>query len=151
MKTVLPAIALILSIAALAISLLQKVNPPRWKGDVGASEPDQVVRAVFDILTDDARFQAVQAYRVDNRDEILKTLEVAETSKSGDYGIVFFRYSIGSDIFREAYWIAKIHNKWYWMPNLEYADSKPKDGAWFEQMKEKKEKWEEESAKSNFE
>lgn len=151
MKTILPTIAIILSIAAIAISLLQRVNPPRWKEDLGTSEPEQVISAVFDILTDDARFQAVQAHKVANRDEILKTLEVAETSVSGDYGIVFFRYSIGSDIFRDAYWTAKIRNKWYWMPNLEYADAKPKDGAWFEQMKEKKDKWKEESAKSNFE
>ncbi len=150
MKTILPIVAIILSITAIAISLSQKVNPPRWRVDLGASEPNQVIRAVYEILTDEACLEARQAHMAANRNEIMKTLEVTDTSESGDYGIVFYRYSIGSDIFRNAAWIAKVHNKWYWMPNLEYADTKPKDGTWFEQMKEKKDKWEKDSAKSNF-
>jgi hypothetical protein len=150
MNAKLPKIAIVLSSAALLISLSQRISPPRWRADLGAKEPAQVVHEVLDVITSDASIQALQAHRVNNRDEILRTIEVAETSESGNYGIIFFRYSIGSDIFRQAYWITKINNKWYWMPNLEYAYSKPKDGEWFANMKRKKAKWESESAKSMF-
>ena len=151
MKSVLPVLALIVALAALAISAYTHMNPPQWKRDFGASKPEDVVGIVQSILTDDIKLQAAQAFRGANRDQILRGLEVVEKSESGDFGIVFFRYSIGTDIFREAYWLGKVDGKWYWIPHLsEYSDSKPADEAWFEKMVKKKETWEEESAKPKF-
>ena len=151
MKSALSIVALIVALSALAISTYTHMNHPRWKHDFGASTPEDAVRVVQDIFTDDIKLQARQAFLGANRDQILRGLEVVEKSESGDFGIVFFRYSIGTDIFREAYWLGKVDGKWYLIPHLsEYSDSKPADEAWFEQMVEKKEAWEKESAKPKF-
>jgi len=151
MKSVLSIVALIVALAALAISAYTHMNPPRWKHDLGASNPGDVVGIVQSILTDDVKLQAVQAFRAAYRDQILRGLEVVEKSESGDFGIVFFRYSIGTDVFRQAYWLGKVNGKWYWIPHLsKYSDSKPADEQWFEKMIEKKEDWEKESAKLKF-
>jgi len=82
----------------------------------------------------------------------MNNLEVVNVFESGDYGIAFFRYSIGADIFREAYWTGKVNGRWYWIPYLsEYSDNKPKDEEWLKKMTKKKEIWEEASAKPRFE
>ena len=151
MKRELSIVSLIVAISALAISAYTHINPPRWRQDLGASTPEDAVRVVQDILTDDIKFEAGQAFLGANRDQILRGLEVVEKSESGDFGIVFFRYSIGTDIFREAYWLGKVDGKWYVIPHLsKRSNSKPADEAWFEQMLDKKDAWEKESAKPKF-
>ena len=151
MKAILPITAIVISLSALALGVWNHLNPPRWKADFGANTPEDVVPAVLRILTDNVRIQAVQAHKAIHGSEILKTLELVESSDSGNHGIVFFRYSIGTDIYRETYWVGKVDGKWYWMPNLQYADDEPADAEWFEKMKEKKEEWEDESATPKFE
>ena len=151
MKSILPITAIVSSLLALALVVWNHLNPPRWKADFGANTPEDVVPGVLRLLTDDVRLQASQAHKATHGSEIRKTLELVESSESGNHGIVFFRYSIGTDIFREAYWVGKVDGKWYWMPNLHYADDEPADNEWFEKMKEKKKEWEDESAKPKFE
>ncbi len=151
MKSVLSVIALVTAVAALAISVYTQINPPRWKDDFGASSPKAAVVSFMSLVTDDILLYASQAYRAAHRDEILKNLEVIDVSESEDYCIAFIRYSIGTDIFREAYWFGKVDEKWYRIPYFsEYSDSKPADEEWFKKMIDRKKKWEEESAKAKF-
>ena len=151
MKSILSVIALIMALVALAFSVHTHMNPPRWKADLGASSPGGVVPNVMSILTDDVKLEASQAFRAAHRNEILTNLEIVDTSESGDHAIAFFRYSIGTDIFREAYWVGNVNGMWYWIPHLsEYSDNKPTDEEWLKRMMERKEKWEDESAKPKF-
>ena len=143
--------AFLIALAALGLSLFHHLNPPRWKHDFGAATPAGVVPAMMSILTDDIRLQAMHAHKGVHRDEILETLKITSTSISGDYAIVFFQYSIGDETFRDAHWVARVVDKWYWMPNLEYAlmDSDKMD--WIDEQRDRKEEWKSRSAKSKYE
>lgn len=152
MKFMISVIALIVSVGAASLAgySYTKVES-RPKGDYGTSDPADVVSAIMAVRTDDAKFSASQAYLVNHQAEIMETLEVSDVSVSEDHGIAFFRYSIGSRIFREAYWLGRVSDRWYLIPHLsKYSDSKPSDMSWFEEMMSRKEKWEEESAVKKF-
>lgn len=152
MRNIIAAVALVVSLGVAGFVAYSRTDAvPTPKEDYGASEPAQVPEKVMGILTDNIRLYASQAYLAQNREEILKTLEIADVAISGDFGLVFFRYSIGSDIFREAYWTGKVDEKWYRIYHLsKYSDSKPADASWFEEMESKKDKWEEGSAVRKF-
>ena len=51
-----------------------------------------------------------------NLDEIQKTLEVVEFQEDGDLGIVFYRYSVGTNIFRQAEWLRNVGGYWFQGP-----------------------------------
>jgi hypothetical protein len=81
----------------------------------------------------------------------LRSLEVVDVSESGDHAIAFFRYSIGTEVFRDACWAGKVDGRWYLIANLsEYSSDKPKDAEWFKKMLERRQKWEKESAPHKF-
>lgn len=152
MRNVVAIIALIFSLGAVGFVAYSQTDAASvLKKDFGVSEPAQVPEMVMSLLTDTVRLRASQAYLAQNRVEILKTIDIADVSISGDFALVFFRYSIGSDIFRKAYWTGKVDGKWYWIDYLsKYSDSKPANTVWFEKMESKKKKWEEGSAVLKF-
>lgn len=63
----------------------------------------------------------------ENRDEILNTLEVVEEVDRGFYGVVFVRYSVGVDIFREAIYLKKYGPEWMYTEDQYYYYSEYTD------------------------
>jgi hypothetical protein len=48
-----------------------------------------------------------------HRDEMLQTLNVAETVEVETLGVCFVRYSVGGNVYRDARWIRKIDGDWF--------------------------------------
>jgi len=165
MKSALTAIAFLFSLISLTLGLLlwnHLGRPMRFEGSSrggnfgsvladGANSPKGVVEIVMRVRTaskplglGDAGLldPAYRAYFRFHKDEIFKTLEVVETSESGDYGIAFYRYSIGTNIVRRAIWCGKVNGEWYWVPYTIDGYDKPTDEEWYEKMMEKKGEWE---------
>lgn len=123
----------------------------KYRGDAGAKEPKMLVESMFDRMTDGLALQAEQAFKIKNRSEILKTLEIAEVVQDGDYAVAFVRYSVGSDVFRNSFWLARVGDKWYWIGYLSnYSKQKPKNEEWFTKMEEKMKKWDDEGSTRQF-
>lgn len=89
-----------------------------------------------------------------NRNEILNTLEIIEIIeiKEKDLAIAFTRFSIGTDIVRRGLWFHKINDSWgktqsdFFTYGAESIGYKEKDDkVEFEELLEKKEKWEEDN------
>jgi len=62
---------------------------------------------------------AKHAYQLDryaflrlHREEMLKTLEVVDTSQTDNIAVAFIRYSIGSTVYRDAVWMRKVDGRW---------------------------------------
>jgi hypothetical protein len=66
-----------------------------------------------------------------HREEMLRTLEIAETVETEKVGVCFVRYSIGSDIYREVTWLRKLEGAWFVCERQyvsSYGDDPLKDG-----------------------
>ena len=149
MKTALSIITLVIAVVALALSVHTRLNlHPRL--DLGAETPRDVVAKYLSAIAN-SKVVASNAYWASHYEEIMKSLEIADFSESGNYGIVFFRFSIGSDIFRGAIWVYKVNGKWYRSSDpYSFLGPKPTDKEWVEKMQAKKEEWEKNSAKPEF-
>lgn len=139
--------ALLLASVAVCISLylftvtnredssVLEVGQITWKGAVVEvpsvalhSTPLLAIRAVYNyewlskqdvsVLLD---ANSVFAYL--NLDEIQKTLEVVEFHEDGDLGIAFYRYSVGTRVFRKTLWLRNIGG--YWFQSHVYVTSYP--------------------------
>lgn len=151
MKTVVSIVAFITSVVSISLSAYIYNDQSKWRVDMGSEKPADVVPKIKSWVFQGANLDASSAFQSAHAKEILNTLEVADTSISGDHGIVFVRYSVGTSIYREAWWVGKVQEKWYWIPHLsEYSGSKPDDAQWFKETLNRKEKWEEESANLPF-
>ena len=140
-----------LAIVALVFAVGSFLELRKYKGDAGAKEPKMLVESMFDRMTDGLALEAEQAFKIKNRREILKTLEVAEIAQDGDYAVAFVRYSVGTEVFRDSNWLARVGDKWYWVGYLsEYSKQKPKNEKWFTEMNEKKKKWDGEGSTRAF-
>ncbi|MEX0663005.1 MAG: hypothetical protein WEA58_12575 [Balneolaceae bacterium] len=67
----------------------------------------------------------------DNNEEIKSTLEVAEVLNADDISLALIRYSVGSNIFRDAVWLRNYNGKWTISSNQyfsTYDDDPFKDG-----------------------
>jgi len=89
------------------------------------------------------------------RDEILKTLEIAEILEADEFALVLFRYSVAADVFRDSTWIRRIDDKWYVSPRYvsTYDDDPLGDDnpVRAKALAEKAEKWKKESAPKPWE
>lgn len=150
-KAILQYLPLVFSALALSIALYAYHESTRWQADFGSAKPNDLIPKIYDRLTDQGYLRASSAYQAKHRDEILDTMEVADTQQKGGWAIVFVRYSIGSEIYRKTHWMRRIDGAWYWLLYLsEYSDHKPEDEAWLKEMVKKAEKWEAESSKRAF-
>ncbi|MFA6056759.1 MAG: hypothetical protein WC756_01070 [Taibaiella sp.] len=93
-------------------------------------------------------FDAKSYFISKHGDEILRTLEIADTTyiPGVDLYMVFFRYSVGADIIRETTYMKKIDNRWftYYKYFSSYYDDPFGNGLGSEGKKllEKGEEWE---------
>lgn len=89
------------------------------------------------------------------RDELLKTLEIAEILEADEFALVLFRYSVGADVYRDSTWIRRIDGSWYVSPRYVSAyDDDPlgdDNPVRAKALAEKAEKWEKESAPKPWE
>ncbi|MEL7169729.1 MAG: hypothetical protein AAGN64_10330 [Bacteroidota bacterium] len=79
-------------------------------------------------------------------DEILSTLEIAEVTRLGQEAVVFARYSVGSKVFRAAYWLMNYDGRWA-LGNKPYV-SQYSDDPWTarDSLANRADEWREESA-----
>jgi hypothetical protein len=78
----------------------------------------------YDLTQDSYRkINAQINYTVNHKDEILKTLEVAEVDSipGKDFVLVFYRYSIGSEIAHSDEYMKKIDGKYFLYPTKYYS------------------------------
>ena len=127
---------------------LDTINPELARYD----SPKELLSKYYEILyswsqlEDNAYF-----YRI-NRAEILNNLEIVELVEKENVAIAFIRYSVGTKIFRDAIWLRKVENKYWYIISYvsKYTaedDSYLKDKMeWVEEMLEKENNWEENSA-----
>ena len=93
-----------------------------------------------------------------NLDEIQKTLEVVEFHEDGDLGIAFYRYSVGTRVFRKTLWLRNMGGYWFrsgvyislYTSNIpEYKSTQPnwkfRRWDWLIEMKKKEEDWKNDS------
>ena len=109
----------------------------------------------YDIVTSE------MAYLVKNKDEILKTLAINDTIKIKDKNImaVFYSYSIGSDVYKDAKLLNKIDGVYtidnnyystYEMGDKDYSPFKNNDGGHGLETLKKMDEWKESSAKAPY-
>jgi hypothetical protein len=115
------------------------------RSDFGESTPSETVRRMYDKTTR-GYYNAQQAYRTKNRNEILETLEIADSQERGEWAIVFVRYSIGTDIHRKAHWLRQVDGAWYddFYFRAEDVGSGTDDAEWFTEMSAKRNEWDDE-------
>ena len=142
------------ALIALGFSVLAYREAIFSQRDIGGSTPQECLVNWYAILRDAENYQSAQAaYHSRHRHERFRTLEISETKQSGDFSAIFYRYSIGSDVFREFTWSTKIDGKWYMMTYIgEYSAPNVKglDQTWFLEMNAKREQWVKNSAKRPF-
>ena len=86
-----------------------------------------------------------------HKEEVQETLEVADVLKANNLAIALLRFSVGSDIYREAIWLRKYDGLWTVSSNQyfsTYGDDPFGDGQpdRAERIIEKEEEWTENSA-----
>jgi hypothetical protein len=101
----------------------------------------------YDISSDYHKISAPGNYEYTHKDEVLKTLEIAEvdTIPSKDFVLVFYRYSIGSEIAHSTTYMKKIDGKYFLYPKYfsSYDDDPFKNGRGIEgkALLKKEEDW----------
>lgn len=150
-------LALYLTLIALIISCNQSANSNDLVTIKKASAQNTIEGTLKASLEYDFQFNnqvtlTDKAYFLSkHKDEILKTIEVAEkdTIPGKDIILVFYRYSVGADIVHASTYMKQMDGKWYIHPEYysSYDDDPFKNGKGTEgkALLDKKSKWEDES------
>ena len=142
----------VIALIALLVATYSQFSKPGWQTDIGRETPGETIRALMaQQVSGQYIIGAEAAFLAKNSREILRTIEIVEVSESGGYAVVYFKYSIGADIYRETHYLMRLGSNWYpRFGSLKYADNKPDDEEWVKKMLDKIEKWVEGSAESPY-
>ncbi|MBT7315004.1 MAG: hypothetical protein HN848_05750 [Thiotrichales bacterium] len=152
MKNFVSLLSLAVAASALIFAGISFEASSELKKDIGRTDPGDTVRAYMEFAcTYDFRIQAERVFEINNSEEILDTLDVSDVAISEHFAVVFFRYSIGTDIYRKTMHLMQVDEKWYSSHEWSYSSSSPADEDWYKEVSERVEKWEKDSAKSIFE
>lgn len=114
--------------------------------------PQELIKKYYEILYSWSQVEDEAYFYRTNRKEILNNLEIVEVIENENVAIAFIRFSVGTNIYRNALWLRKVENKYWYLISYvsKYTaedDNNLKDKIeWVEKMVEKKEKWEENSS-----
>lgn len=152
MKTPQFLLCIFVACVALALAVVSYTKIEDWSFDIGRDNPADTARAYVEFeCENDFRIQAESVFMAENSEEILETLDIADVSVAGDYAVAFYRYSIGTDIFRKSLPLRMVEGKWYSSHDWKYSSNPPSDEDWLSEVSSRIEEWEEQSAKSGYE
>ena len=148
---ILPVVSILLSLAAVvAVGILWLYPPGKPSRHPGSRTPKELIQQMYEFNGTINTVTAESDFWQQSRPEILKTFEVVEVVQNSPVALALVRYSVGSKIFREAFWIRKVSNdRWSYEPYIsKYSDDKwvKENTKWIEEMSEKKDTWQKGSA-----
>jgi len=148
------------SLVALSLSFVRTSGFKTDVADLASTDPKETARRNFELHLGHAldirlglgTCDYEDIYERKHKGEILKTFEIADVQTNGKAAIVFERYSVGSLVFRKTEWLWQNDGKWYttyflYLYLYDYReDAANKSKVWFQEMDDRKTKWEKDSA-----
>ena len=147
---ILPVFSLLSLAAVVAVGTLWLYPPGKPTRHPGSRTPKELIQQIYEFNGTINTVTVDSDFWQQSHPEILKTFEVVELFQNDPVALALVRYSVGSKIFREAFWIRKVSNdRWSFDPSISrYSDNKwiKENKEWFGKMSEKEASWEKESA-----
>jgi hypothetical protein len=135
---------------SLGAATLEKAAQKRIQYEIEEGIPRRVGGRISSNLYDQLPFPtAFRQYLLDHRDEIEQTFKVVQVDSVRDYGVALYRFSIGSNIIRGNYEMARYDSLWH--PASVYLGSDEKESLppdilrRYEEIQEKRVEWMENS------
>lgn len=127
----------------IAIGLIAFILTGCSNNDGPTGDPEQFVHRV---VLQSRPFWAAQAYRLEHKSEIDKTLMINEVEKTGILRAIFFSYSIGAEVVRDVVWTAEVAGNLYMVSDWRLDEDAAEYGSTVDEIKRiefKKRQWEE--------